>query len=190
VSPRPRSVEDADIFAAIESVISRVGPTALTVALVAKEAGLAPSSLIQRFGSKRSLLLAFATRAADGPTEVFVRAREAETNPLRAIRWGLRAMAGSVRTRERLSNHLAFLQIDLNDAAFRKLARAHGDAMRTSLTLLLAEARGKGLTDLDPKRAAVDLQVIYNGALVTWAVHGQGSLDEFLDRSLDAVLQR
>lgn len=190
MSPRPRSVSDRDIFSAIEAVISRVGPADLTIALVAKEAGLAPSSLVQRFGTRRGLLLAFASQAPEGAAAVFARARESERDAVSAIRAGFRAMSAPVRTRRRLANHLAFLQIDLNDPEFRTLARHHGEALREELARLVAEARAAGLIESSNAReTAVALQVAYNGALVTWAIHGEGSLDRFIDRALDRVLR-
>ncbi|MEV4195286.1 helix-turn-helix domain-containing protein, partial [Streptomyces toxytricini] len=54
---RPRGVEDAVILRAAVDVIGRSGPGGLTLAAVAREVGLVPGTLAQRFGSKRGLLL-------------------------------------------------------------------------------------------------------------------------------------
>ncbi|MGH2614392.1 MAG: helix-turn-helix domain-containing protein, partial [Thermomicrobiales bacterium] len=62
---RPRTVTDAEILAAAERAIARHGPARLTLAHVAAEVGLTPPTLLQRFGSKRGLLLAVAARGAD-----------------------------------------------------------------------------------------------------------------------------
>jgi len=40
--------------------MGELGPAKLTLARVAKAAGLSPATLVQRFGSKRALLLALA----------------------------------------------------------------------------------------------------------------------------------
>ena len=61
---RPRGVDDAVILRAAVEVIGRVGPAKLTLAAVADEVGLVPGTLVQRFGSKRGLLLALAEQAA------------------------------------------------------------------------------------------------------------------------------
>ena len=42
--------------------MQRLGPTQLTLADVAKEAGVVPATLIQRFGTKRGLLAPAVTR--------------------------------------------------------------------------------------------------------------------------------
>src|SRR5207253_320127 len=58
MSPRPRQTSDQQILAATMRVMQRLSPTQLTLAEVAREAGVVPATLIQRFGTKRGLLLA------------------------------------------------------------------------------------------------------------------------------------
>jgi AcrR family transcriptional regulator len=67
MSPRRRKVEDADVFAAMGRVMRRVGPAELTLRAIAKEAGVTAGALVQRFGSKRELILAHWRQAATGP---------------------------------------------------------------------------------------------------------------------------
>ncbi|MDQ3742446.1 MAG: TetR/AcrR family transcriptional regulator, partial [Actinomycetota bacterium] len=62
--PRPKTVEDDAVLDAALRVVDRAGPAGLTLAAVAEEVGLAPATLVQRFASKRGLLLALAGRGA------------------------------------------------------------------------------------------------------------------------------
>ena len=188
MSPRPRSVSDETIFAATERVISRLGPGGLTVAAVAVEAGMAASSLVERFGDKRALLLAFAAQGVPALRAVFARARAKHPQPVDALRGALRALGAAARTRTRLANHLAFLQIDLRDAAFRQHAVAHGLALREELASLLEQANARGLTAVNANLAARALQVAYNGALITWAIHGEGTVADAIDGAVSGVL--
>src|SRR5262245_45516572 len=55
---RPRQVEDEAVFAAIRRLLVRAGWAHLTVGAVAREVGVTPGALLQRFGGKRGLLLA------------------------------------------------------------------------------------------------------------------------------------
>jgi AcrR family transcriptional regulator len=55
---RPRTVSDEELLEATARAVSRVGPARLTLADVAKEAGVVPATLVQRFGTKRGMLLA------------------------------------------------------------------------------------------------------------------------------------
>ena len=64
MSPRRRKAEDADVFAALVRVMKHRGPAELTLRAIAAEAGVTAGALVQRFGSKRALLLAHARYAA------------------------------------------------------------------------------------------------------------------------------
>jgi len=63
MSPRPRLASDEDILMAAFRAIARLGPARLTLADVAREAGVSAAALVQRFGSKRALLRAAAAAA-------------------------------------------------------------------------------------------------------------------------------
>src|SRR5262245_47347946 len=85
MAPRPRLASDPEILAAVFRVAAKLGPLRLTLAEVAKEAGLSPAALVQRFGSKRELLLAAAADAASGHAFLFAQARERHASPLAAL---------------------------------------------------------------------------------------------------------
>lgn len=158
------------------------------MAAVAGEAGMAASSLVERFGDKRALLLAFAAEGVPALRAAFARARARNPDPIDAVRAALRMLGSTVRTRTRLANHLAFLQMDLQDPAFREHAVAHGLALREELASLLAEANARALVDVNVTSSARALQVAYNGALVTWAIHGEGTLIEAIDAAVSDAL--
>ncbi len=48
--PRPRETSDEDLLAATARAAARHGPARLTLAHVAAESGVAPATLVQRFG--------------------------------------------------------------------------------------------------------------------------------------------
>src|SRR6266545_6716652 len=81
---RPRATSDEELLTATHRVVSRLGPN-LTLADVAREAGVSPATLVQRFGSKRGLLLAFAASGSEGLGEEFRRIRSRHRSPLAAI---------------------------------------------------------------------------------------------------------
>src|SRR5688500_6765014 len=70
LSPRPRKVDDLAIFAAMQRAMQRLGPSELTLEAIADEAGLTASALVQRFGSKRGLMIALARHAAEGSRDL------------------------------------------------------------------------------------------------------------------------
>lgn len=69
--------------------MTEVGPSGLTVAAVAERVGLSAPALTQRFGSKRSLLLAHAEGAATRIDDVFNKVRRSSRTALSALRAAL-----------------------------------------------------------------------------------------------------
>lgn len=187
--PRPRSASDEAILAATGRAIARYGLPRLTLATVAREAGLAPATLVQRFGSKRGLLLAFASRAEHGVRRVFARARAAHRSPVAALRTAVSRLA-RVRDRAELANSLTFLHMDLTDPEFHAHAHRHADVVRDEITSLLGQARAAGeLTgQVDVDRLARAVFVTYQGSLVTWALIGDGPLAPAVRDDLNTLL--
>jgi AcrR family transcriptional regulator len=186
---RPRTATDDQILGAAARVVTTAGPHGMTLARVAGEAGLAAPTLVQRFGSKRGLMLALAARGAEHAGRPFDEARAAHPSPLDALRAALTAMAGFASTPEALANHLALFQIDLREPDFHKLALAHARTMRAELQAMLDDAVTAGeLAPCDTARLARTVQVTYNGSLITWAVHREGRVEDWLAADLDAVL--
>lgn len=190
MSPRPRTVTDAAIFAATARAISRSGLSRLTLARVAEEVGLTAGALVRRFGSKRKLLLALSEDSVAGLAPRFAAIRQAHRSPLAA----LYAYAGEaedwVRTPEELANNLAFLETDLVDPEFRAPALAFFRAERAEIRALLEAAVKKGelAGTLDAKRTAAAVQVAINGSRITWAVLQEGTLTQWTRTNLDTLL--
>ena len=134
MSPRPRKVSDRQLFAAAQEVMSKVGPRELTLAAIAKEAGVTAAVLVQRFGSKRSLLLALFEEVANGASEFMAALAKQHASPLAALPAYADCMAGMAASPAAVARNLAYLQIDLTDPDFRrhlvKQARATCAALR------------------------------------------------------------
>jgi AcrR family transcriptional regulator len=190
VSPRPRLKPDTDVLAGVARVIERLGPSRFTLSDVAKEVGLAPATLVQRFGSKRGLLLAVARQGASGVREQFAHLRAASRSPLQTIEAVARCMAGMAKTPEALANHLAFLEMDLADRDFHRLALAHARQFQAELRALLDEAVRSGeLRRCPTARLAVAVQCMISGSLLGWAIHRDGKAEASILLNLDTLLR-
>src|SRR5262245_40342063 len=120
MSPRRRKAEDADVFAAMVRVMMRVGPAQLTLGAIAAEAGITAGALVQRFGSKRELILAHA-RHASATGDIGFGAGDAHTrSPLGAIRSSIDTYAKLAASPRAALRNLAYLQHDLADAALHR----------------------------------------------------------------------
>ena len=186
---RQRTRPDSDVVAATIRVISRVGPTRFTLADVAAEVGLAPATLLQRFGSKRGLLLAVAGQGAAGVEECFSLVRSQNPSPLAALKAALREMTRHARTPEEMANSLAFLEMDLTDPDFHRLARGSSRTILTGYRTLLDDAIAAGeLIPCDTARLSHVVQALVNGSMLEWAIHREGTLADWLRRDVETVL--
>lgn len=189
VSPRPRQASDEDILRAAFRAIARLGPAKLTLADVAREAGISAAALVQRFGSKRGLLLATAADAAGGGDYIFPALRARHRSPVAALVGLADCMELMGTTPAAIANNLAFLHIDLTDADFHRHALAASRGMRAGIRALVKEAIAAGeIEPCDPDRLASALHATLNGSLLNWAVRRQGRLVDWIRQDVRTVL--
>lgn len=190
MSPRPRETSNEAILAATGRVMQRLGPTQITLADVAKEAGVVPATLIQRFKTKRGLLLATCRNAPDTVPRQFVEARAKHASPIAALIELYADCASFAPTPEAMANGLAYLQVDLTDPEFHAITLAQFRATREETRRLLDEAVAAGeLRDCDTAELARLLQQLNDGAMLSWAVYQEGRVDEWVRRQVEALLR-
>jgi AcrR family transcriptional regulator len=191
MSPRPRTKTDADILMAAGGVISRVGPTRLTLAHVGRAAGLSPAALVKRFGSKRGLLLAMSRHGMESVDACFAAVRTAHPAPLDAFVAAALEMTRYVQKPEEVANHLAFLQIDLSDPEFYALMKESSARIEAGYRRLLDEAVKAGdLERCDTARLARAVGAMVTGSLLGWAIDRRGTAEAFVRADLAMLLDR
>jgi AcrR family transcriptional regulator len=190
MSPRPRKVTDSQLFAATHKAMSRVGPGDLTLAAIAEEAGVTAAVLVQRFGSKRALLLALSEKCADGAGDLIAALAKQRASPLAALRAYADCMAGMAASPAALSRSLAYLQIDLTDPDFRKHLVRQARATRAGLRRLVraASEAGELTPNVKPAQLARTIESVLSGSLLTWAFYRQGTAGQWMRADLKAVL--
>ncbi len=190
MSPRPRLASDADLLNATHRVLGRVGPARLTLADVAAEAGVSAATLVQRFGSKRGLLLALATLGATAMTHEYQQIRSAHPTPLAAIDGVVACWARFAPTPDAVANGLAFLQLDLNDPDFHRLALASARASHRQLRAILNDAVAAGeLMPCDTDRLARAIDNLVHGSMVSWAIYREGDVERWIRADVDMLLR-
>ncbi|XVQ87091.1 TetR/AcrR family transcriptional regulator [Microbispora siamensis] len=187
---RPRGVDDSVILRAAAEVIGRVGPAGLTLAAVADEVGLVPGTLVQRFGSKRGLLVALARKSAHEAEAHHERLRQGRPSPSEALLALAEESMALMDTPERFANHLAFLCMDLTDPQLHEYALVIHEAQRRAILALLDEAVAEGelRTGADTAALAESVQALIAGTGLTWALDRQGTLPERLRRAITGLL--
>jgi AcrR family transcriptional regulator len=189
MSPRPRETSDAEILAALARVMQRRSPVELTLADVAKEAGVVPATIIQRFGTKRELLLANCKAWTADVSGQFAAARAKYVSPLRTLVELFVEFSGFAATPESMANFLAYLQIDLSDPEFRAVLLLQFMTMREETKKLLDDAiDARELKTCDSAELARLVQQVNSGAMLDWAVYRKGPLGAWIRRALEALL--
>ena len=191
MSPRRRKAEDADVFAAMGRVMRRVGPAELTLGAIAAEAGVTAGALVQRFGSKRELMLAHWRQAAVGaagtPPDPAARA----ASPLQALRATAALFARLAASPRAALRNLAYMQSDWADAALRRQVLRHARAARARYEQLVTEAVAQGelRAGTDAQALARMIEVTLGGSFLAWTLHREGSAATRLREDLDATLR-
>jgi AcrR family transcriptional regulator len=189
MSPRPRTIDDPGILEAAGRAMMRLGPSKTTLADVAREAGLSAATLVQRFGSKRGLLLALAQSACDSVDACFDAVRAAHPSPLSALVAAATEMTQDVETPDEMANHLSFLQTDLSDPDFYRVLLENSTRILAGYRKLLDEAVAAGeLLPCDTKRLARTVVSLSSGSLIAWAIYREGTAKKWVTADLAMLL--
>jgi len=191
MSPRPRKVSDDEVFLATQRAMSRLGPGELTLAEIAAEAGVTAGALVQRFGSKRELMLALSARFSGGTREMFAQLRKAHRSPLAALRAYGDGLSGLAPSPEALARNLSYLQVDLTDPDLRTHLVAQARAARAELQSLIkdAVAAGELVREVNPTRLARTVEAVLGGSMMSWAYYEEGTATQWMRDDLNAVLK-
>lgn len=165
---------------AVERVVLERGPHGFTLADVSKKAGIAPATLIQRFGTKQGLMRAFARQAAK---RAAVREPISDEPPLKVLVRLLVARAAKIGDRKAFVNSMALLLEDIRDDAMRASAARQAYSTELVIERLLDDA---GVAE--PEKAARVLYAAWNGALIQWALRGEGTLEKYVRKTVGDAL--
>jgi AcrR family transcriptional regulator len=187
---RLQKVSDEEVFMAAQRAMNRHGPHELTLARIAAEAGVTPGRLVQRFGSKRALLVALSERFAGSAEDVFTGLRAAHKTPLATLRAYAACMADLAPTPDALLRNLAYLQGDLADEALRMHLLKNARATRREIERLLRAAikAGELRREVDVGSLARTVETVVSGALMSWATYREGKAVDWIGREVESVL--
>jgi len=190
MSPRPRKVSDEQVQAAAYRVMARVGPAQLKLTDIAEEAGVTSGALVQRFGSKKGLLLSLMEGAAAAGPGMFRTLRAVHDSPLATVRAYATRHAQMGESPGAVAHHLAWLQMDLTDPEFRRCTVRMARRTRAGLRSLLEEAEvaGEVRSGTDCAGLARTIEIVLGGSLLTWAFYQEGRADAFVGQDVEAVL--
>jgi AcrR family transcriptional regulator len=169
----------------------RVGPAELTLGAIAAEAGVTASALVQRFGSKRELILAHWRQPAASGGDRRLRPAARARSPLGELRAAVALFANlAVSPRAALRN-LAYMQSDWADPALRRHELRHARAARARYQQLVADAvaRGELRADTDAPTLARMIEVTLGGSFLAWTLYREGPAARRFREDLDTALR-
>ncbi len=185
--PRPRTVSDDDVLDGVLALAPRVGPAKLTLAAAAREVGLSPATLIQRYGTKHELLLAADRRGV----ELWVTPVEEAEHPRHWTGSSRAWSAPSTRTwpRKRWPTRWPCCSsISSNPTSTRRRCAGAAAARGPQRHLLAASNAGELRDGIDIAALANLVETTYHGAMIGWALHREGSLPAWMRQQIEAVL--
>ena len=187
---RPRSVSDEQVFEAALRAMSRLPPGELTLAAIGAEAGVTAGALVQRFGSKRELLLALARAGAQDDPGSAARLIAEHGSPLKALFAYADCFTRHAGSPAAFQRGLAYLQQDLADPDLAKLLGRQMNGERGTLVTLIAAARDAGeLAPIaDPDRLARLVEALIAGGMMSWAYRDEGRASEWVGTLLGDLL--
>lgn len=188
---RKKTIDDEEALFQALLVISEIGPEKFTLADVGERVGLSPATLIQRFGSKDELLRKAAKQANKKLIEEVLTPDDKEQPPLQALLGILADLPEGFGTREDLANSLSILKLDMIDPDLHALAKKRFQLIRKRLAEIISEGQEKGSfrEDLDPKSLAWELDALWHGFIIQWALSGTGTLAHWLRQKFTKYLE-
>jgi AcrR family transcriptional regulator len=191
MSPRPRRLSDAAILEAAFEVVRRTGPERFTLADVGQEVGLSAATLVQRFGSKRALLLAMLQQSVTRTDDRFAKSIAPGESPIETLYAAVLDRFRAVDSPNTLSNGFAFLMLENSDPEFHELAaESANNAIAGYKTMLDAAVEAGELNEelVDTALLAETIHALTWGALMMWSILRMMSPQDRLKRSLDILV--
>ena len=186
---RIRTISDEKILNATIELVGRHGVDKLTFASLSSHTGLAPATLVQRFGTKQRLLTAVTKHCLQSMAPTLVAARDEYASPLQAILMAFTSMAKAVTSVKEFANGQVFFYLALTDKEANALLHKSTMESLEKIRQLLNEAvQAKELRPCDTAALALSLQTTYEGAITTWLIYQQGTTEEWVTNRLVEVL--
>ena len=187
-----KTIDDQSVLEKALLVISEHGPESFTLADVGRAVGLAPATLMQRFGSKQQLLILAAKQA-----NVKLRG-DLEELKKKKLPWDqelihlLSAVPEGFGSRQDIANSLGVLKLDMIDPELHPIARQLFESLRQRIQELLQEGRSSAqlISSFDVKIITWELDALRHGLVIQWTLSGKGTLQKWLEKGFNNYFKR
>jgi AcrR family transcriptional regulator len=186
---RKKLISDEAVLLAAEKALRRMGAEKLTLADVGRESGIAAATLLQRFGSKRVLMLKVANARVRRVKADLERIQERNGDALDGLVAVYSKWAQEYDSPQEAANDMAFWQGLAGDDELRTVVRELTQEMESGTKRLLWEALKAGkIRQVQGAKLARGVVSVYWGAVMFWSVLGEGKADTWVrDRVREEV---
>jgi len=176
-----RDVRRAQLIEATITALARKGFAALTIADVAKEAGLSPGIVIFHFTTKDELLAAvLGFLATEYHQQWTARMREAGSSPAERLKALLLSdLDASVFTPERLAAWIAFWGEAQGRPVYDQIYSALDAERRLASEAICRELVAEGGYEIEPRLAMCTLEALGDGLWLGLAAQGTSAAERF-----------
>lgn len=181
---RNKTIPDSQVLDTILETMIEIGPANLTFARASKSCGLSPATLVQRYGTRDSLVLAALLRAWDRlDAETDAADQKEPLSPNGAIEILLRLMPPETAERD-TTNGLLVLHEDIRNPQLRARGAAWGHNLAGILGRRLSDQPEEG------KKLGGQMASIWQGALIWWAFTREQPADQVIREMLTEWVAR
>lgn len=179
--PRTKTIPDEDVLAAVIRVFVAIGPSSFTLAAVAAETGLAPATLVQRFGNKRGLLIA-AWRWSNDQLAARLSGISGKAATQDRLIDELTELAEGFGDPASMADQLVILAEDLRDPELAAIAAERTEMIRAFARRCLPR------TKLRPASAGRLIEAMWHGSIIQAAIDRNQDVPKQVRRNLTAIV--
>ena len=187
-----KSIGDEAVLEKALLIISEKGPETFTLADIGKAVGLAPATLLQRFGSKQKLLV-LAARQANLKLK-----QDLEDLKKKQLPWDEEltrlfiGMPEGFGSRQEIASSLGLLKLDMVDKELHPIARKLFEDLRRRIYELLLQGQACKQLDakIDVKTIMWELDALRHGFVIQWTLSGEGNLYDWMKKGFQNYLNR
>lgn len=189
VRGRPRKASDEELLKAAYRALGEVGPQQLTLGHAARQAKVSPATLVNRFGSRETLLFKVSEMVTVETEERSSRkfSSQAALDDLFELVGQVSDVATSAST---LANYVSFLQMELASPAMRVSVERRLIALGSGLKARLEAAiQNNEMIDTDIDNLVELILAVITGTQIGWLLKADESLPEQVAENIRRLLQ-
>ncbi len=187
-----KNIDDHSVLEKAMLVISEQGPEKFTLSDIGKAVGLAPATLLQRFGSKQQLLILAAKQANIKLRSDLDELRKKKLTWNQELIHLLSAVPEGFGSRQDIANSLGVLKLDMTDPNLHPVARHLFESLRQRIQELLQEGQSSNQleTSVDINTITWELDALRHGLVIQWTLSGKGTLKKWLEKGFNDYFER